>query len=255
MGSGSGLLLQICWSVRAAGLSSMGWLHLWALSMWFVGRAEAGRVSTPTVAKVVKSLCSVDWILQYVSLLEGAVFPSPLFSPVRVWDSSHILLCLPTRQIFQSIQKAFPGAPAGGKASQSTCSMCEPRVNHPDRQPTAHPCSPYLLTQSPDSLSTLVKSLPTSPDSWPSCTAGCTWRFPVPALFTNKNVRYLLLSEYSKWWHLGWSQHVYTFILIHIPLLSHQWNLGVKGKGSGLPFWPRSLPGIILIAQKLPAPP
>ena len=39
-------------------------------------------------------------------------------------------------------------------------------------------------------LLNLVSPLPTSPDSWLKCPAGCGLLFPVPVLFMNKNIRY-----------------------------------------------------------------
>ena len=121
---------------------------LWVCGSW--GGHRAGWVRAPTVAKVMKSLYSEDRILQYISILEKAVFSFTSLIPcesLRFFPYSTASLPRFTthtkrlfQAIFQPIQRASLGAPAGGEASQSTCSICKPLAHHPDWQPMAHPC-------------------------------------------------------------------------------------------------------------------
>ena len=166
IGSKSGLPLQICWSVYAAGLSLMGWPPIGSED---VARGEA--TSRPSYSS---HTCQCKWWKastlrrEYFSIFHFWGQLVSLYPFYPLWESKllPIFYCASLPR-FKTHTKGFSQAnlpiysesiswgsraPAGGEASQSTCSVCKPLAHHPDWQPTAHPCSLYLLTQSLESL-------------------------------------------------------------------------------------------------------
>lgn len=151
LGVGSVVPLQFCQNVYAA-WPLFSRMATWGLCLYGLqGGHRQAELEFPQLPKVLKILYSEEIILWYISLLEKAVTPSLMPSPVRVQilplfyllpylDSTCTARAL-LRQTLSpmrppssppSIQRAFHGASAGAEDSQSTCSVYKPRVDHPD---------------------------------------------------------------------------------------------------------------------------
>lgn len=245
--------LMVCWSSRSLfnGLATCG---IWVYGSW--GRHRQAELELPQLPKWWKVSTLRIGYFSVNSLLEKAVFSFTSSIPcesLRLLPHSTLPLYLDSqltprassRQSSNWFREHFMGLQL----------VAKPLAHHPDWQPTTHPCPRYLLTQNLEPLFWWNHFLPPL-TAGSSVLQAVVYGFLCLCYLRIRILGTFLAPKYlSKWWHLDWFQLVRRYILIHIHWLSHQWNLWMKGKGSGLPFWSRSLSGIILIAQKLPAPP
>lgn len=91
LGVGSVIPLQFCQNVYAA-WPLFSRMATWGLCLYGLqGGHRQAELELPQLPKVLKILYSEEIILWYISLLEKAVTPSLMPSPVRVQDSPSLL--------------------------------------------------------------------------------------------------------------------------------------------------------------------
>lgn len=154
----SGVLLQFCCNIYASGPLFNGIASCELRMCGLRGRYIQVKLKHLKLPKWWKLYSGYNTLVYFIpgescyfftlsSSCESLTFSSYSTLP-RYLDVTLTARAFP-RRIFQSIQRTFCGATAGGKTFWSTCSIYKPLTDHPDWQHTAHSCC--LLVQSLES--------------------------------------------------------------------------------------------------------